>query len=229
MIISIHQPHFFPWLGYFHKIIQSDAFVYLDNVQYRKNYFQNRTQIKDTNGKASWLTIPVQNATLETPINKIKIAPVFQSNKLVNTLRMNYGKAPFFKVHSQQIFDIITGNHSTINDINHASIKTILDLLDIRIPSYIASELQLENDDPNGRILEICKKLNADTYLAGKGGKNYMDLNLFQENNIKVDWQKFEVEKYKYPQINGDFIPGISVIDSIFNIGAGDTKKLLLL
>lgn len=229
MILSIHQPHFFPWLGYFHKIIQGDCFVYLDNVQYRKNYFQNRTMIKDLSGESYWFTIPVQKAPLNTSIKEIKIADVFQADKLIRTLQTFYHKTPYFSELAPLVFEIIRNNSGSLNSINFRSIKLVMDLLSINKPFYIASELGIINDDPNGRIVEICHKLNANQYLAGKGGKNYMDLDLFRKENIDVLWQEFVPSNYAYSQINGVFIPGLSVLDVLFNIGTENTKKLLAL
>lgn len=227
MMVSIHQPHFFPWLGYFHKIIQGDCFVYLDNVQFRKNYFQNRTQIKDIHGNAFWYTIPIQKAPLETPINKIHIAPVFQPQKSVKILQSFYSKSPFYAALSPQINEILLAPHQGLNDINLASIKYVLKLLQINKPFYIASELNLKNEDPNGRIIEICTKLGADKYLAGKGGRNYMNLDLFEAANIEIRWQEFLPSKYVYNQINGNFISGLSMLDVLFNIGPERTSSLL--
>ena len=53
MIVSVHQPHFLPWTGYLNKLVHSDVFVWLDSVQYRKNYFQNRTEIRGRDGESS--------------------------------------------------------------------------------------------------------------------------------------------------------------------------------
>jgi hypothetical protein len=227
MIVSIHQPHFFPWLGYFHKILEGDCFVYLDNVQFRKNYFQNRTQIKDLNGNAFWFTIPVQKAPLETLINKILIAPVFQPQKAVKMLQAYYGKSPYYAELSPAVNEILLAPYKGLNEMNLASIKYILKLLQINKPFYIASELDLKNEDPNGRIIEICTNLRADKYLAGKGGRNYMNLGLFETANIEIRWQEFLPSKYVYNQINGNFIPGLSMLDVLFNIGPEKTSSLL--
>jgi hypothetical protein len=58
MILSIHQPGYMPWLGYFYRIAQSDRFVYLDTVQFERNSFINRNRIKTAKGPM-WLTVPV--------------------------------------------------------------------------------------------------------------------------------------------------------------------------
>ncbi len=58
MIVSIHQPAYLPWLGYLDRIARSDLFIFLDNVQFERNSFTNRNQIKTANGPV-WLTVPV--------------------------------------------------------------------------------------------------------------------------------------------------------------------------
>ena len=58
MIIAVHQPQYLPWLGYFDKMRRADVFCYLNDVQYKKNEWQNRNRIKNAQGW-QWLTVPV--------------------------------------------------------------------------------------------------------------------------------------------------------------------------
>ena len=227
MTISIHQPHFFPWLGYFHKIIQSDVFVLLDDVQFEKNYFQNRTQIKNLKGEAFWLGVPVQKASLTTHINQIKIAPVFKPQSMIDTLRQFYRKAPYINTYFQDISDILLSDNKSLFEINFKTLIYTLGLLDINTKLFISSEMNITETDPNLRLIEICRKVSADTYLAGKGGRKYMDLDAFENADIKVSWQHFDPLLYSYPQINGLFVPGLSILDMLFNIGHKETINLL--
>ena len=73
MIVSIHQPNFLPWLGFFHKMAQCDKFIILDNVQFARRMFFHRTKIKTSQKKALWLTIPVHDKYRETNINEVFI------------------------------------------------------------------------------------------------------------------------------------------------------------
>ncbi len=227
MILSIHQPHFFPWLGYYHKIANSDIFVLLDHVQFEKNYFQNRTLIKNINCKSFWLGVPVQKAPLSTPINEIQIAPVFKPKSMVSTIKQFYSKAPFFKKYFQDISNLILSDNKSLFEINHKTLLYTLDLLDIKTKLFISSKMNLIEENPNKRLVEICKKTSIDTYLSGKGGRKYMDLEMFEKNNINVKWQEFNPELIKYPQINGDFLPGLSILDALFNIGHEEASSIV--
>jgi hypothetical protein len=91
----------------------------------------------------------------------------------------------------------------------------------------VSSDLEIVADEPNRKIVEICNKLNANTYLAGQGGKNYMDQELFRQNNINIIWQDFDPNTITYEQINGEFIAGLSIIDALFNIGHVEIKRKL--
>ena len=96
MIVSIHQPQYLPWLGYFDKIERSDAFVFLDNVQFKKNEWQNRNKVK-TDQRWQWLTIPVIHK-FGQKINEVKINNTVRWGKKHLTALLNhYSKAPFFK------------------------------------------------------------------------------------------------------------------------------------
>ena len=53
MIVSIHQPNYLPWIGFFDKIKRSDVFVLLDDVQFPrgKKHFGHRNKIKTNAGE----------------------------------------------------------------------------------------------------------------------------------------------------------------------------------
>lgn len=95
VIVSIHQPHFLPWIGYFNKVLQSDAFVWLNYVQYRKNYYQNRTKVKNANEELFWLTLPV-HAKHDTVIDQVMIADSRWRVRISKTVEQCYRKAPYF-------------------------------------------------------------------------------------------------------------------------------------
>ncbi len=98
MIVSVHQPQYLPWLGYFDKIERSDIFVFLDNVQFKKNEWQNRNKIKTSEGW-QWLSVPVIHKFMQK-ISEVKINnTVWWGKKHLNALVTNYSKAPFFKDH----------------------------------------------------------------------------------------------------------------------------------
>lgn len=227
MIVSIHQPHFLPWLGYFNKVFNSDTFVWLHNVQFRKNYFQNRTKIKNSDtDQVLWLTIPVK-ARLSDNIDQVKIADVRWANKAIKTIEQNYRKAPFFT----QYFTTLTEHFMTseyLDEINYETFRVLL--RELKYPGKVVrmDELKIDVIDPNARLIEICKKLKSGHYIAGKGGKNYLNTEQWAAAGIKVSWQGFNAETVQYPQLGKSFVPSLSVIDCLFNNGPEKTRELIV-
>jgi len=72
MRVAIHQPEFLPWFGYIHKLANTDKFVLLDDVQFKKNNFQNRNRIITKQGLV-WLTVPIKNTVLNKKIRETYI------------------------------------------------------------------------------------------------------------------------------------------------------------
>jgi len=220
MICSIHQPQTFPWIGYFAKIIQSDVFVILDNVQFKKNEWQNRNRLKTPNGW-QWLTVPVIH-NFGQLIGDVKINTTTNwQNKHLQTLKTYYSKAPFFKLFFPEIEDLYQKQWESLADFNLAGIKWILDKLAIQTPVKIATdlkELQERSEiSPDERLILITKIMKADTYLSGAGGKNYLNTDLFQSNGLKLIFQKFEHPVYH--QFHGKFVSHLSVLDLLLNEG----------
>jgi hypothetical protein len=216
VIIAIHQPQYMPWIGYFHKIASVDAFVFLDNVQYKKNEFQNRNKIKINNG-VQWLTVPVRYK-FPQKINEVTINNNFPwQRKHVQALRTNYSKAPYFEHYFSFFADIVQQDWKKLANLNCYIVKQICQLLHFNTDFYNASEFGITEDDPNKRLIEICKHLKANTYLSGKGGINYLDIDLFTNADITVKFQDFKHPVYDQPY--GAFVENLSIIDLIFNCG----------
>jgi hypothetical protein len=225
MKIAIHQPQYLPWSGYFNKILQSDIFVFLDDVQYKKNEWQNRNRIKSPNGEV-WLTVPV-HYNFGQKINEIEIDNKFLWRKdHLKTMRFNYQKAKNFSDFYPYIENLLNKEYKMLVDVNIDSIKMILSYLNIDKKIVKSSELKVEGEKTQ-RLVNICKVLNADIYISGSGAKDYLIVEEFEKNNIQVIFQEYHTPEY--PQLFGNFIPNLSIIDMIFNVGKEETIKLLKL
>jgi len=214
-IITIHQPNYMPWSGFFHKWLIADTFVILDTVQYHKNEWQNRNQIKTSQG-AQWITVPV---TYRFPqlINEVGIAPNNWAKKQIASIEQAYAKAPFFNDYWQPIKDILQQKHERLVDLNVALIQTLGQMLGCSSPLILASDLPIKQDDPTLRLIEICNHLEGDAYLSGAEGRNYLQAALFHDAGLSLHFQ--DVQPPTYPQLHGNFIPYLSVLDVLFNIG----------
>lgn len=225
MTISIHQPNFIPWIGYFFKIYKSDTFVILDNVQFTKNGFTNRNRIKTPQGE-NWLTLPIiqsgkfgQNITECVIFNK-KI----HTKKILNSLHGNYKKTNYFDNYFDKISGILNEPGDNLCQLNIRLIEWIVSELEIKTKIVTASALDNIEGESTERLVSICRKLNGTKYLAGLGAKKYQEDELFSRNTIEIINTPFKYPNYQ--QMWGEFIPNLSVIDVLFNCGP-ETKNIL--
>ncbi len=217
MIVTIHQPEHMPWLGFFDKVRQAETFVILDNVQFRKNYFQNRNKIKTQQGW-TWLTVPllakgksdqlIQNAAINNSVN-------WQS-KHWKSIFFAYSKAPHFKKYSHFFEQIYNKQWTYLVDLNEEIILYMINELGVKVKTIRASTLNVMGTGTD-LLLQICQKLNADIYLSGISGKDYLEETKFTEQGIKILYQEFYHPIYK--QLHGPFMPCMSTIDLLLNHG----------
>lgn len=214
-IVSIRQPGYLPHIGFFKKIESCDVFVFLDDVQYEKNDWDNRNKIKTEKG-SMWLTVPILS-NFGQKLNEVKIANKENwSKKHRKSLKINYQKAPFFEKYWQDIDSILSQKWEKLIDLNLKLIYYFYTKLGLTTKTVKSSELDI-NETASKRLLEICKKLNADIYLSGELGKDYLDEGIFKQSGIKVIYEKFQHPFYK--QIHGDFLANMSIVDLLFNEG----------
>jgi len=223
LIVAIHQPQYLPWLGYFDKIRRADAFCFLDNVQYKKNDWQNRNRLKTAQGW-QWLTVPV-HYHYPQKISEVTINNTAKwKKKHLQALISNYSRAPFFNEISDIFEQAYSENWENISDLNIFLIKRLGTALGLGHKTYVkASDFELRDGSTN-RLVDICKKLNAGTYLSGQDGVKYMNMDSFERSGIRVVIQDFQHPVY--PQVFGDFQSHMSVVDLLFNCGAKSLEKI---
>ena len=221
MVIGIHQPQFMPWLGYFDKMDRCDVFVLLDNVQYKKNEYQNRNRIKTPRGR-QWLTVPVH---YKFPQKICEVAICDDGDwrkKNLRSLEMNYRKSPHFESYIGPVRALYGRQWRTLSELNIACVRLLAEILGIGAAILPASEMGELSEEPSERLIGICRRLGSDTYLAGRDGARYMDLGRFREAGIRVAFQDFRHPVY--PQMFGGFEYFMSAIDMIFNCGEGSIE-----
>jgi len=225
VIVGIHQPNFFPWFGYFLKIARSDKFVFLDDAQIsNSSSYINRTSIK-INGKAKWLTVPIQRTNGQQAIKQSKYLDTNWRIKIIKTLKMNYGTAQHYNENEEFIQKLIHYNSNSISEFNIFIISEICKVLDLST-SICSSATLCINDTSTERLIGIVKSLNGNIYLSGSGGNKYQDVELFGSDGIQVQYNLFSHPIYNQVKTH-TFITGLSILDFIFNIGIKNTKLLL--
>jgi hypothetical protein len=198
--VSMHQPHYHPWLGLLHKIASSDLHVVLDDVQFRRRNFHNRAQYS-AQGSSKYLTLPVNNKGLQTSnlkINEIKITSQRDLEKNFKTLQHCYGKTAGWELIEADLKRLYETGNDSLFDLNFQLLELMTKHYQIDTPLTLSSSYNIESSR-NQRLIDICIKTDSDTYLSGNGAKKYMDVPLFQDHNISVDYQRFEHPQYNQP------------------------------
>lgn len=228
MILSVHQPQYIPWLGYFDKIAKSDGFVFLNEVQYKDREFQNRNKIRTKDGWI-WLTVPVVTKGL----GRQKISEVRVDNSLAwqrkhsQSLRACYGKTVFFERYFPFFESIYSAHFEMLADLNKEIIRHILIELGLSRSLYQDTDLDIHSQKTD-RIIDICRKLKAATYLSGSGGRQYLEEDKFPENGIRLEYQDFTHPVYNQHVSLQDkmFLPYMSILDLLFNEGPQSRRIL---
>lgn len=214
-----------PWLGFFYKMAKCDLFVILDNVQYTKRGFTNRVKIKTHQGE-NWLTVPVKAKGRYYQIistTEIQNGDRWQEKHL-KTIQLNYKKAKYFDYLFPGLKKLLEKDWPYLSNLNTELIKFLKERLYIKTKIEITSNYNFPGSSTD-LLINICKRFNGHTYLSGKGGAKYQDEKKYKADGIKLEYTDFIHPTY--PQLWGNFIHGLSIIDLLFNCGP-DSLKILL-
>ena len=224
-VIAIHQPDYFPWLGYFHKIYYSDIFIILDNVEFSKSSLTRRSHIlKSPSSTAKrYITLPLKK---HSDFSLIKDLSVDYSQKWqqkhINQIRGAYNKTPFFHKYFPHIERMILecSNLKTLSEVNVYLLKSLLNILSIKDNTVLSSSFSV-NGKRSELNINLVKHCNGNVYISGRGALDYQNDSEFNEAGIKVIYQNIYnfLEMHPYKQCQGEFVNSLSVLDALFNIG----------
>jgi hypothetical protein len=220
MIISISQPAYIPWLGYFDRIAMSDVAIVLDSVMLErssKTRFTNRNKIRTENGW-SWLTIPVKTSGLCQPVIRDVIIDNEQRWRVKHwkTIQQMYSRSPFFSHYDQSFESFYNKEWENLSVALSEMTTYLLSILGIKTKILYSSQLGIGGEKAE-LILNLCKALNAKEYISGPFGRDYLNLFDFDRAGIKVRFHDYPHPQYK--QAYPGFEPYMSVIDLLFNHG----------
>lgn len=227
MIVSINQPAYLPWLGYFDRISRSDLHIVLDNVQIERNTkhsFTNRNKVRTIQGW-SWLTVPLRRATTasEELINGVRIDGDAWLRKHSRTLAQSYGQAAHFQEHRDYFQELYAQNWTHLAPLLRESTRYLLKALGIRTPLLFSTEMKVEGRKAE-LVVNLCKAAGATVYLSGPLGRDYLDAATFEAAGIILQFHDYTHPMYS--QMHRGFVPYMSVVDLLFNHGA-DSQRIL--
>lgn len=224
--MAAHQPNYLPWAGFFRKMARCDVLVLLDSVQYARRSYTARCLVKQSDGAKHWLSVPVRKkGRYYQNISEVEVdnQEAWQHDHRA-TLESNYAKAPYFRRHGD-LLELAYGKRwERLCDLNLALIGHLADELGIKPRLVKQSELGLEARSTE-LLVAACRRLGADTYLTGPSGDRYLDKEAFDRAGIRLEVFRYWPEPY--PQLWGEFMPGLSVIDLLFNCGPEAARKEL--
>ncbi len=215
--VVVLQPGYLPWLGFFEQMARCDVFVFYDDVQFDKHSWRNRNRIKSVKGP-QWLTVPVKHKGLDKPlIKEIRIdSRAAWARKHLQSVRTNYSKAGFFDRYFPGLEEVLNRPWKYLVDLDVALVEWICRELGLEREILFSSQLGV-GGSRSGRLLDICLHLKAATYLSGAAARDYLDTDLFARQGIGVVFQDYAHPVY--PQLFGEFIPYLSVLDLLLNAG----------
>lgn len=225
MIITIHQPNYFPYPGFFHKISLAEVFVVMDDVQFQYDH-TNRNKIVSPNGGWTRITVPTKRQHKFYNIKDVEINNELPwRKKNWDSIYTAYVDTKFFYLYNDYLEKLYTLEWNYLFDINFEIIKKCIEWLGIKIEIIKESELNIKGEGTE-RLVNVCKKLQATTYVSGDGGKNYLNEKLFEKNHINLQYQNYKSIMYTQ-NLTKTFIPNLSILDALANIGSKNTLSLI--
>ncbi len=225
MRVTIHQPEFAPWLGFFHKVALADTLILLDDVQFRKNYFQNRNRVRTATGW-TWVTVPVERSGLSTWINDVKIA--WQTDprwphRVEATIAQAYRQSSHFEQVFEKFSTLLRQAGDLLVSLNISILQWMLKEFGLAQNIVLSSSFGIDSTGWQ-HILDLCLVVCADTYVSGISGRDYLNIEAFERSGVTVEFQEFRHPVYQ--QLYPGFIPQISAIEALFLFGS--SSHLLL-
>lgn len=230
MNVAMMQPAFMPWQGLFELIYKSDIFIVLDDFQFSVQSYHQRNRLFIDKGRADWYTVPVlKSVSFGLPLSKTRInEQVLWRQKALKRIQHNYSSAPFYTTVIPEVQKWLLTPFESLSVQNIAFITLICRLIGIE------REFRLSSDHPtafqrSARVVDLLRWCAGSRYYCAKGSFPYMrDEGLFPLSDVETLFQDFQPRAYHQVGSPKQFIPFLSVIDALMNVGPDQTKELII-
>lgn len=228
-VVAIHQPTFFPWLGYFNKVAYADSFIVLDSVPISKTggTWLNRVRLL-LNGRVSWVTMPIvrtyHGAQL---IRQVQIDGVAWRGKFLRTLQSAYGRAPHFEMVFAVVAALINNQTDSLAEFNLTAIRALTVSIGLDPAKFVVGSALGVGGKGSELLVDMVKSVGGTAYLCGDGAAGYQEDQTFLDARIDVVYQRFRHPVYRQRGAP-EFREGLSIIDTLMNCGFEATRDLVL-
>lgn len=226
MKVCVMQPYLFPYLGYWQMITAVDTFVVFDDVNYINKGWINRNNIL-VNGRAYLFTLPLDKASQNKLINEIDLGGDPKAReKILRTIQMSYKKAPFYSDVYPLVEKVFLNPQKNLALFLKDQFEAVFDFLDVKTKIILSSEVEKDNSlKGQDKILEICRKLDCDTYINTIAGEELYSYDAFAKQNMKLNF--IRMKPVEYSQYKASFVPNLSFIDVMMFNDKDQIKDLL--
>ena len=225
MILSGHQPNYWPYPGLIGKIIKSDKFVFVTKVQFEKKSWQKRNRVRTKEG---WTYIQVP--TITKGKREQNICDVLLNNKEdwresnYRTLSLLYGKAPYYTEYKEFLSDLYKRKWNNLMDLDIYIMEYLLEILDVKTEILYDRDFEFKGKKTD-MLVDMCEQTGCDTYLSNLGSSAYVDISCFTDRGLNHQYINYVGESYK--QAFQGYEDGLSILDMLMNCGTEKTKEIL--
>ncbi|MBI2791901.1 MAG: WbqC family protein [Gammaproteobacteria bacterium] len=219
-ICAIHQPNFFPWIGYFDKIRQADVFIFLDEVAYPKSgsgsgSWCNRVKIQLA-GQEHWFGLPIKHESGKQLIHNVEFFnQEYYVSKLLKTLKQAYRKAKYFSQIMPLIQNLLEFSCQNLAEYNIHAITKLSAYLGFKTKFIRQSKLQ-HSAQSTQLLVQLVKCVGANAYLCGNGASDYQQDECFSEKGIRLIYQDINPAQFFFPYLD-DVHRKFSILHLLFH------------
>ncbi len=227
------QPGYLAWLGYFDQMMRVDAFLVADELPFTTSGWTHRNRLKGPNGPR-WLTLPARPRAGDA-ICDVRLEPGAPwARKHVASARHLYARSAAAPPVLDALEDVLDPAEARLSAVSLATVRWLADLLDVRTPILVSSELGLEAryrerfpelPGPTHRIVAYLEALGARELVEGAAGRGYFDVPLFASHGLRVRFHDYVHPEY--PQLHGPFTSHLSALDLVLSVGPEEARRVL--
>lgn len=234
MRVAIIQSSYIPWRGFFAALARCDTFIFLDSVQFTRRDWRTRNVIKTAQG-VHWLSVPVmQKGNFYASIDGVRIADPKWLQSHLKSIESAYRRAPHFEDAFPPIKSIYesVAEMPTLSEVNQTMTQALCRIL--RLDTRLVRDVDLLSREamaamqPTERLVRLSAATGAQAYLSGPSAKSYLDEGAFAALGIQVEWIDYSRFAEPYRQMWGEFVPGVSILDTLLNLGLAKTRAMVL-